>query len=68
MNSDRKKITPKKAKLTITPTRLAPLKVPLRKNLSCSSGVRPRSSTTRKRPSAIAETTKHETIRADVQP
>ena len=47
MNSERKKTTPKNAKLTMTPTRLAPLKVRLRKNLSCSSGVLPRSSTTR---------------------
>ncbi len=68
MNSDRKKITPKNAKLMITPTMLAPLNVPLRKNLSCSNGVRARSSITMNRLSPIAAMTKLETMRVEVQP
>ena len=47
-----------------TPTRLAPLNVPLRKSSSGNSGVLPRSSTAAKGPSATAAATKQERMRA----
>ncbi len=52
----------------MTPTRLAPLKVALRKNWSCSMGLLPRSSTTMKSVSVTAATTKHDVMRAEAQP